>query len=90
MSKMNRKRERVAGLHFFNPVPVMKLVEVVSGLETSEATFQTLSAFCTQMGKTPVKTKVSAQAGDRCKHPKLVQSHSFPTVYRTNSILWPA
>ncbi|CAD5231706.1 unnamed protein product [Bursaphelenchus xylophilus] len=57
MNKMNTKRERVAGLHFFNPVPVMKLVEVVCGVETSEETYQTLCHFCTQLGKTPVKSK---------------------------------
>ncbi|CAD5224869.1 unnamed protein product [Bursaphelenchus okinawaensis] len=57
MNKMNTKRERVAGLHFFNPVPVMKLVEVVCGVETSVDTFETLCGFCKQLGKTPVKSK---------------------------------
>ncbi|MBC7886786.1 MAG: 3-hydroxybutyryl-CoA dehydrogenase [Ferruginibacter sp.] len=46
--------ERVAGMHFFNPAPVMKLVEVVSGGQTSEATTQTVYQLCKAMGKTPV------------------------------------
>lgn len=46
--------ERVAGMHFFNPAPVMKLVEVVSGKKTSGATTQTVYDLCKAMGKTPV------------------------------------
>lgn len=49
--------ERVAGLHFFNPAHVMKLVEVVKGEHTSEETIQTLSTLCTYIGKTPVICK---------------------------------
>lgn len=46
--------ERVAGMHFFNPAPVMKLVEVVRGKATSEATVETLVNLCKLMGKIPV------------------------------------
>lgn len=46
---------RVAGLHFFNPAPVMALVEVVSGLATSPATVDTLCAIATRWGKQPVR-----------------------------------
>ena len=46
--------ERVAGMHFFNPAPVMKLVEVVRGDVTSSATIETLVNLCKLMGKTPV------------------------------------
>jgi 3-hydroxybutyryl-CoA dehydrogenase len=46
--------ERVAGLHFFNPAPVMKLVEVVRGRHTSDAVIQRLVALTKQLGKTPV------------------------------------
>jgi 3-hydroxybutyryl-CoA dehydrogenase len=46
--------ERLAGLHFFNPVPLMKLVEVVSGLATSPAVAETLMALARHWGKTPV------------------------------------
>ncbi|MBM6636426.1 3-hydroxyacyl-CoA dehydrogenase PaaC [Leclercia adecarboxylata] len=47
--------ERVAGLHFFNPAPVMKLVEVVSGLATSEEVVEQLSALAVKLGKQPVR-----------------------------------
>ncbi len=47
--------ERVAGLHFFNPAPVMKLVEVVSGLATSEEVVEQLSALAVKWGKQPVR-----------------------------------
>jgi 3-hydroxybutyryl-CoA dehydrogenase len=46
--------ERFAGLHFFNPAPLMKLVEVVSTPLTDEETTQTLKAVAVRMGKTPV------------------------------------
>ncbi|MBI3972776.1 MAG: 3-hydroxybutyryl-CoA dehydrogenase [Chloroflexi bacterium] len=46
--------ERVLGMHFFNPVPVMKLVEVVRGQLTSEATTQAIVALAQRLGKTPV------------------------------------
>jgi len=46
-----KQRGRVAGLHFFNPAPVMKLVEVVHAFETSEDTIRALMGFCTEIGK---------------------------------------
>ena len=46
--------DRVIGMHFFNPVPVMKLVEVIRGLETSDATFDAIYALSEKLGKTPV------------------------------------
>jgi 3-hydroxybutyryl-CoA dehydrogenase len=46
--------QRVAGLHFFNPAPLMKLVEVVKGTTTANEVIQTLTGLCTQLGKTPV------------------------------------
>lgn len=49
--------DRVAGLHFMNPAPVMKLVEVVRGLETSERTIQLALEFVKCLGKTPVVAK---------------------------------
>lgn len=49
--------ERVAGMHFFNPAPVMKLVEVVKGEQTSEATAQAVYNLCLQMNKVPVMCK---------------------------------
>ncbi|HEV2129335.1 MAG TPA: 3-hydroxybutyryl-CoA dehydrogenase [Thermomicrobiales bacterium] len=47
--------ERFAGMHFFNPVPVLKLVEVVRGLQTSDATAATIREVAEQMGKTPAE-----------------------------------
>ena len=49
--------ERVLGLHFFSPVPVMKLVEVVVALDTDESTVTTAEAFATRLGKQPIRTK---------------------------------
>jgi 3-hydroxybutyryl-CoA dehydrogenase len=46
--------DRVIGMHFFNPVPVMKLVEVIRGLATSDETFQRTMKLAQRMGKTPV------------------------------------
>ncbi|MCO4757504.1 MAG: 3-hydroxybutyryl-CoA dehydrogenase [Oceanospirillaceae bacterium] len=45
---------KVVGMHFFNPVPVMALVEVIRGLATSDSTFDTAKAFTEQLGKSPV------------------------------------
>ena len=46
--------DRVVGMHFFNPVPVMKLVEVIKGLATSEETVARTIALAERMGKTPI------------------------------------
>lgn len=50
-------RGRVVGLHFFSPVPVMELVEVVVGLETSDDTVKKAEAFVEAIGKTSIRTK---------------------------------
>ena len=52
-----KKPARVAGYHFFNPVPVMKLVEVVPGMLTAPAVCEALTALAKRMGRTPVTTK---------------------------------
>jgi 3-hydroxybutyryl-CoA dehydrogenase len=46
--------DRVGGLHFFNPVPLMKLVEVIRALTTSDATYQALFGFAQSLGKEPI------------------------------------
>lgn len=46
--------EQVIGMHFFNPVPIMRLVEIVRGLRTSDATCATIDALARRLGKTPV------------------------------------
>lgn len=55
-----KNRNRFAGLHFFNPAPVMKLVELIQGVDTSSETIETLKAFSKKIGKTPVVAKDSA------------------------------
>jgi 3-hydroxybutyryl-CoA dehydrogenase len=47
--------DRVIGMHFFNPVPIMKLVEVIRGLATSQETFDAVQALAQKLGKTPVE-----------------------------------
>lgn len=54
-----RRPEKVIGMHFFNPVPVMKLVEVIAGYETSEETLKTTQSLAERFGKTPVVVKDS-------------------------------
>lgn len=49
-----KQRDRIAGLHFFNPAPVMKLVEIIHGFETSDTVVSTLDEFCKKVGKDPV------------------------------------
>jgi 3-hydroxybutyryl-CoA dehydrogenase len=49
-----RRPDRFGGLHFFNPVPLMKLVEVIRALTTSDASYQTLFAFAQSLGKEPI------------------------------------
>ncbi|MEP0828355.1 MAG: 3-hydroxybutyryl-CoA dehydrogenase [bacterium] len=57
LASVTKRRDRFVGLHFFNPVPVMKLVEVVKTLDTSEETFNTAFEFAKAVGKSPVKAK---------------------------------
>jgi 3-hydroxybutyryl-CoA dehydrogenase len=55
LAAQTRRPDRVIGMHFFNPVPVMKLVEVVRGLETTDETFAQVKALAEALGKTPVE-----------------------------------
>ena len=50
---------RFIGVHFFNPVPVMKLVELIRGMATSDETYETLKNVVTQFGKIPIDAKDS-------------------------------
>ena len=54
LAAATKRPDRFGGLHFFNPVPLMKLVEVIPALTTSEQTTQTLTAFATSLGKEPI------------------------------------
>ena len=60
MASVTGRQPRVAGLHFFNPAPVMKLVEVVRTILTSDETIETLKEFARSLGKTPIVAKDSA------------------------------
>ena len=55
IAAQTRRPAQVIGMHFFNPVPVMALVEIVRGLATSDATFATVHALSVKLGKTPVE-----------------------------------
>jgi len=57
IASFTRRPERVIGLHFFLPAPVMKLIEIVRGMETSEETFQTAKELCVKLGKTPIEAE---------------------------------
>lgn len=57
MAGVTKRQAQVAGLHFFNPVPMMKLVEVVQGQKTSDETVERLKAFAESLGKTAVTAK---------------------------------
>jgi len=54
-----KRPQRFAGLHFFNPVPVMKLVEVVKTIATDPAVYEEMVAFGAKLGKTPVRARDS-------------------------------
>lgn len=56
IASATRNPERVAGLHFFNPVALMPLVEVAQGAQTNQATMDALLALVERLGKTPVRT----------------------------------
>lgn len=55
--------ERVIGMHFFNPAVIMKLVEIIRGDETSDATVEKAKAFAEKLGKVPIATFKEAPAG---------------------------
>jgi len=55
LAGLTKRPDRVIGMHFFNPVPVMKLIEVIRGLATSDETFQAVREIAVKLGKTPVE-----------------------------------
>jgi 3-hydroxybutyryl-CoA dehydrogenase len=59
LASETERPERVIGMHFFNPVPVMGLVELVRGLETSDETFEAVRALAERMGKVPIEASDS-------------------------------
>lgn len=57
IAAITNRADQVVGMHFFNPANVMKLVEVIPALQTSEETVQTVTALSQEIGKKPVKVK---------------------------------
>ena len=57
LAAATQRADRFVGLHFFNPVPMMALVEVIRGLQTSDATHAAVKAMALRLGKTPVTVK---------------------------------
>jgi 3-hydroxybutyryl-CoA dehydrogenase len=57
LAAATHRPDRVIGLHFFSPVPVMKLVEIVVALDTAASTIDRAEAFVMQLGKRPIRTK---------------------------------
>ena len=61
ITELSRGLDRaVVGMHFFNPVPAMKLVEVIAGITTPKETVEKIIALATEIGKTPVEVKEAA------------------------------
>ena len=55
LAALTKRPDKVIGMHFFNPVPVMKLVEIIRGLATAQETFQTVRVLALKLEKTPVE-----------------------------------
>jgi 3-hydroxybutyryl-CoA dehydrogenase len=55
IASVTQRSSQVIGMHFMNPVPVMQLVEIIRGLQTSQETFNTVKSLTEKMGKTPVE-----------------------------------
>jgi 3-hydroxybutyryl-CoA dehydrogenase len=60
LAGVTQRPEQVIGMHFFNPVPVMQVVEVIRGLQTSQATFDVVQEMAVALGKTPVEVNDAA------------------------------
>ena len=57
LAAVTTRAERFIGMHFFNPVPMMALVEIIRGLQTSDATHDAVKAMAERLGKTPITVK---------------------------------
>ncbi len=80
IAAVTKRPEAVAGMHFMNPVPVMKLVETITGLETSKATIDTVEAVSEKMGKTVVRADdVAGFAVNRILMPMI--NEAFYTLF---------
>jgi len=59
LAAATKRADRVIGMHFFNPVPVMQLVELIRGLQTSDETYDSVEAIARAVGKAPVQVRNS-------------------------------
>ena len=57
IASATKRSDKVIGMHFFNPAPVMKLIEVIRGVNTSDETFNTIFTLAEKVGKQPVKVE---------------------------------
>src|SRR5205807_8981068 len=57
LAAATKRPEQVMGMHFMNPGPVMKLVELIRGLQTSDTTFTAVKTIAEKLGKTPIVSK---------------------------------
>ena len=57
IAAVTQRPDRVIGMHFMNPVPLMKLVEIISGYSTSKATYQIVKQMAEKLGKTPISVQ---------------------------------
>jgi 3-hydroxybutyryl-CoA dehydrogenase len=60
LAAVTGRADRFVGMHFFNPVPMMALVEIIRGLQTSDATHDAVKALAVRLGKSPISVKNSA------------------------------
>lgn len=60
LAAATKRPDKMVGMHFFNPVPMMALVEIIRGLQTSEATIDAVTELANALGKTPIGVKNSA------------------------------
>ncbi|KJS00787.1 MAG: 3-hydroxybutyryl-CoA dehydrogenase [Peptococcaceae bacterium BRH_c4a] len=75
MGSVTKRQNKFVGIHFHNPVPVMKLVEIIRGMETDDDTYKTAYDFVLKLGKTPVVVKdVPGFITNRVKIPELVEA----------------
>jgi 3-hydroxybutyryl-CoA dehydrogenase len=59
LAALTQRPEQVIGMHFFNPVPVMALVEIIRGLQTAQGTYDTVRDLALRLGKTPIEVNDS-------------------------------
>ncbi|AGL00046.1 3-hydroxyacyl-CoA dehydrogenase [Desulfoscipio gibsoniae DSM 7213] len=75
MGSVTKRQNKFIGIHFHNPVPVMKIVELIRGLETDDETYQISDKFVRKLNKTPVVVKdVPGFITNRVKIPELVEA----------------